>query len=588
MAASKTGREIALERRMALSKSGKANVDTTNSHETDAIDSVQPAETTEMDVVAPLDARERRRRMSATGKAHLPTHERTRAMVMQATTNNHSAPPVVVSQHVQALAVPRSDAQQRREQLSKYGKAALSAAHSPAEASRTRAQALRASQSQFGKGPVEASTTAPAHTETPVSNRSEDVTGTPVAQHPEMTGADRGLCREVTGTEYFSDDVFKALCPRPKSRPEPVHPGVQVTGRVATSQLLRPQTQYADDVTADGLPITGGEAVRSRVTGTDGDRSARMSGSQYRNTQSSVAARGRNRDQLMASGRLTGHFLDGHNHVTGNAQDHGSDVTGDNYAGNRRTTRSERPSAASVGGTRRAHSGPRISGLNAQSVSTTGTPDDVIEGMSGTPYTGSHANPRGRAAHAVTGTQPAVAGGVTGDARGADGPISGTPYVGEDHMADAFGYETTDRPVRQFSVMSKAHAATAYTQTTTGITGSFGKGGDKVTGTDDAPLARSTQATEPTQPVRLVTGEGATTGHKITGDDWDRNPSVTGTEGPSSTRRNTTRRSDESRHATRVSVPEMSTRERPVSKVTGSSGNTSDGALITYSGGARG
>jgi len=136
--------------------------------------------------------------------------------------------------------------------------------------------------------------------------------------------------------------------------------------------------------------------------------------------------------------------------------------------------------------------------------------------------------------------------------------------------------------------MSKAHAATAYTQTTTGITGSFGKGGDKVTGTDDAPLARSTQATEPTQPVGLVTGEGATTGHKITGDDWDRNPSVTGTEGPSSTRRNTTRRSDESRHATRVSVPEMSTRERPVSKVTGSSGNTSDGALITYSGGARG
>jgi Carboxysome shell peptide mid-region. len=277
MAASKTGREIALERRMALSKSGKANVDTTNSHETDAIDPVQPAETTEMDVVAPLDARERRRRMSATGKAHLPAQERTRAMVMQATTNNHSAPPVVVSQHVQAAAVPRSDAQQRRAQLSKYGKAALSAVHSPAEASRTRAQALRASQSQFGKGAVAASTTAPAHTETPVSDSSEDVTGTPVAQHPEMTGADRGLCREVTGTEYFSDDVFKALCPRPTSRPEPVHQGVQVTGRVATSQLLRPQTQYADDTTADGLPITGGEAVRSRVTGTDGDRSPRSS-----------------------------------------------------------------------------------------------------------------------------------------------------------------------------------------------------------------------------------------------------------------------------------------------------------------------
>lgn len=594
MTAAKTGREIALERRMALSKSGKANSDTVV-----ATQSAAPAESVEVVATAPIDARERRRRMSETGKAHVPTRERTRAMVMQASAERDSQtsnPPVKTQSRSHASVVPRSDAQQRRAQLSKYGKAALSAVNSPAEISRTRAQALRAAQSQFGKGvsairAERASKTtdqAPQHAHMPVEHARHDVTGTPVAQHPGMTGADRGLCREVTGTEYFSGDVFQALCPRPKSRPESVDQGIQVTGRVATSQLLRPRAHYADDVTADGLTVTGGEAVRSRVTGTDGDRSPRMSGSQYRNTQPTSATRRQNRDQLMASGRLTGHFLDGRNPVTGNTQDLGSDVTGDNYAGNQRTTRAERPSAAPVGGARRMNSGPRISGLNARSEDTTGTPEDVTAGMSGTPYTGSDANPRGRVAHAVTGTQPAVAGGVTGDARGADGPISGTPYVGEDHMADAFGYETTDRPVRQFSVMSKAHAATAYTQTTSGITGSFGKGGGKVTGTDDAPLARPAAHTEPVQPVSHVTGEGATTGQKITGDDWDRNPSVTGTEGPSSTRRNATRRGEEARHATRVNVPDLPTRERPVSKVTGSSGNTSDGALITYSGGARG
>jgi hypothetical protein len=89
--------------------------------------------------------------------------------------------------------------------------------------------------------------------------------------------------------------------------------------------------------------------------------------------------------------------------------------------------------------------------------------------------------------------------------------------------------------------------------------------------------------------VPRVTGEGMDAGTRITGDDWDRGDRVTGTEGSSATRRNPTRRGGpmsamdfRKLEARNTDVPQ------PVSKVTGSSGNTDSGSLITYSGGARG
>jgi len=590
MTTTKTGREIALERRVALSTRGKVS----GGQDQPMVASSQTDVTTQCDEpVKGLSARERRQRMSQTGQAHLPVVERTRASVIM----KHSSQKTLQETHVvkpstqaldQFIQKPKSDAQRRREQLSKYGKAGLSASQNPAMESRTRAQSLRAMQSQVGQGVSQESTTPSADNAPIELDDSDRVSGTPLAQHPDTTGVDRGLCREITGTEYFSGEIFQELCPRSENPSRPVNHESRITGRVATSQLLRPETQYANDVTADGLTITGGESVRSRITGTDADRSPRMSGSQYRNVQLGSNARSRGRDQLMDSGRLTGHFLDGHRTLTGATQDRGSDVTGDNYADNRRTSRAQRPAASRTDGTRRIHSGPRISGIRDESDRTTGTPDAVREEMSGTPYIGSDARPRGISAHAVTGTQPAIGSGVTGDSRGAEGPVSGTPYLGEDHLATSFGYEPVARPDRQFSVMTQRHASKPYSRVTSGITGSFGKGNGKITGVNDASFAIRPNGTDQDSPTKLVTGEGATSGQKITGDDWDRNPKVTGTEGRSSKSRNTTRRSGESTKTTFVSQPDQRSREIPISKVTGSSGNTSDGALITYSGGARG
>ena len=586
MTTTKTGRDIALERRAALSTHGKVS----GGQEQPMVES---SETPQFDeAVENLSARERRQRMSQTGQAHLPVVERTRAMVVKHNSQRTSQDAHVLKSSTQAsdhsVQTPKSDAQRRREQLSRYGKAGLSASQSPAMESRMRAQSVRTMRSQVGQGVSQESTIPSVDNASIELDDGDRVSGTPLAQHPDTTGVDRGLCREITGTEYFSGEIFQELCPRSENRSRPVNHEPRITGRVATSQLLRPETQYANDVTADGLIITGGESVHSRITGTDADRSPRMSGSQYRNVQLGSNARSRRRDQLMDSGRLTGHFLDGHRTLTGATQDRGSDVTGDNYADNRRTSRAQRPAPSRTDGTRRIHSGPRISGIRDESDRTTGTPDAVREEMSGTPYIGSDARPRGMSAHAVTGTQPAIGSGVTGDSRGADGSVSGTPYFGEDHLATSFGYEPVARPDRQFSVVTQRHASKPYTRVTSGITGSFGKGGGKVTGVNDAFFAIRPNGTDQDSPTKLVTGEGATAGQKITGDDWDRNPNVTGTEGRSSKSRNTTRRGAESTKTSSVSESDHRSRDIPVSKVTGSSGNTSDGALITYSGGARG
>ena len=88
-----------------------------------------------------------------------------------------------------------------------------------------------------------------------------------------------------------------------------------------------------------------------------------------------------------------------------------------------------------------------------------------------------------------------------------------------------------------------------------------------------------------------ITGEGMDTGLRITGDDWGRNERVTGTEGRSAMQRNPTRRG-----ASVGPMGMMARREaqekKPVeavpSRVTGSSGNTEKGAMVTVSGGARG
>jgi hypothetical protein len=119
----------------------------------------------------------------------------------------------------------------------------------------------------------------------------------------------------------------------------------------------------------------------------------------------------------------------------------------------------------------------------------------------------------------------------------------------------------------------------------------------KVTGTEEARFGSDSVQAAGLQPVVAeevegrvkgrITGEGQDAGLKITGDDWERSSRMTGTEGVSATRRNPTLR-QRPEHTMAVAQKRNEELPIPTSKVTGGSGNTEKGSLVTYSGGARG
>jgi hypothetical protein len=227
----------------------------------------------------------------------------------------------------------------------------------------------------------------------------------------------------------------------------------------------------------------------------------------------------------------------------------------------------------------------------------------------------------------MSGIQPGIGGVMTGAERGACEDISGTPYVGPDQLAAACGTAAptpvdfpqplTTAPWQEFSVQSPARAAQVERETSGAVTGStyeqggritgpFDMAAGKVTGTEQfrfdrrqreqarGPLTPEATPTEPSssdasaaRAKSRITGEGLSSGLTITGDDWNRGRHVTGTEGPSARRRNP------SRHGAMTAMPAFQAKRNeaipePVSRITGSSGNTSSGSLITVSGGARG
>jgi hypothetical protein len=326
--------------------------------------------------------------------------------------------------------------------------------------------------------------------------------------------------------------------------------------------------------------------------------------------------------------------------MTGDEPGSCRNITGDDYVGQEQyrdfCQSTPAPNDRKVGQSSTLN-GETVTGtMTGRSSRVTGDEPGTCKAITGTPYSGSeqysgYCNPRQvemvaarmqlskRAAGApMTGIQPAVGGKMTGDAKGACETVSGTPYVGADQQAEAcpalpaepgspdFPQSLGEAPWGDFSVTSPSHASSAPQPqsgvTGTGyeqgqITGPFGMAPGKVTGTEEARFGRGDKPTpvpeaQPQVDGRVksrITGEGINAGLKITGDDWDRGDRVTGTEGTSAMRRNPTRRGGSMnamaplREGTRnEDLPD------PVSKVTGGSGNTDKGALVTYSGGARG
>jgi hypothetical protein len=453
------------------------------------------------------------------------------------------------------------------------------------------------------------------------TTKGNTVTGNEVGRSPSVTGDEPGSCAAVTGAQYLSAEHLSKFCGAdPKANAARQQPMAAVAkGR---------EVQVTGDEKGAGVTPTG-----ARYTDAQSIRNGRIE------RDAPVAApkpaqREPKLSETLAGTRITGQRVGRSSRVTGDEPGTCQNVTGDQYveASQYRSFCAEepKPEAPKVG--QSATLGrQRVSGtMTGRSARVTGDEPGTCQSVTGTPYAGldqveafcapqartriEARTPQRRATPGprMTGIQPGISGPLTGASKGACETPTGTPYVGEDDYAEACepslsaapGDSDFPQPLEISAPVVAAPAAAApakpaVTGTRYGlggghVTGPFDMATGKVTGTEQArsnaqaEIVAATPKPESAAERRSrVTGEGQTAGHKITGDDWDRGDRVTGTEGSSAKRRNPSRNGPMSAMPTverkrNEEVPE------PVSKITGASGNTDRGALITYSGGARG
>ncbi len=468
--------------------------------------------------------------------------------------------------------------------------------------------------------------TTPAKVRVTATSHGNRVTGNEVGRSGKVTGDEPGTCKTVTGTEYISANQAAAYCGG--SNPSP--------------------RKVGHSLTQQGRPVSGVMVGRSAsVTGDEAGAARNLTGDQYLGSdplpEGRPAAKVGLSETLSGTG-VTGTMVGRSSSVTGDEFGSCHRVTGDQYVSAEQVNAfcgsKAEPEAAKVGfsitNRNQVVSGTRT----GRSERVTGDEPGSCQAVTGTPYAGleqagQHCGTPavqairertpvrpGTPSAAMTGIQPGVGGVMTGDERGACEAVTGTPYVGADQLAAACG---ADAPAgtathgespegaawTRFSVVSPARAAQQQRDARSGVTGTsyeqgnritgpFDMAGGKVTGTEQFRFdnrefqnrqQRQFQPTvavvsEPTdKPASRVTGEGSST--KITGDDWDRGEHVTGTEGASARRRNPSRPGPMSAMSPFERKRNEET-EWPVSRVTGSSGNTEKGSLITVSGGARG
>ena len=454
------------------------------------------------------------------------------------------------------------------------------------------------------------------------------VSGNRLGRGENVTGNEQGTCKNVTGDEYTSAEQQQGYCGElAKKSPR----------KVSMAETMK------------GKAVTGDNVGRSEsVTGDEPGMSRALTGTQYTKPEEIGNAPAKvGVSSTLRGGSVTGTMVGRREKMTGDEAGSCRNVTGDDYVGAEQysgfcSTTAEAPSDQKVGASATGK-GLMVTGtMTGRSGHVTGNEPGTCKSVTGTPYAGADqtgnfcqaedaamASMRNRElrstpAMPLTGLQPGVGGVMTGADKGACEAVSGTPYVGADQFASACPATAAtsaspDYPQaiggntvgQQFSVTTPSGGAAAAIGSTgvTGnqyekghITGPFGMATGKVTGTEDARFGKENVSAVAMRPEPVtevdgraksrVSGEGQDSGLNITGDDWGRGEHVTGTEGMSSTRRNPTIRANNSMAAMAEMAAIAQKRNEevaiPNSKVTGGSGNTEKGSLITYSGGARG
>lgn len=405
------------------------------------------------------------------------------------------------------------------------------------------------------------------------SRGNQPVSGTEIGRSSKVTGDEPGSCRSITGSQYYTSESFGALCAT--ASPPKVAAMRTLSGRPLTGTEVGRSPKVSGDEMGGCMPVTGTEYV-----GADQQKAVCATSTPVAPV-AKVAV-----DQTWRGMPVTGSYVGRSGHVTGDESGGCSPISGTPYIGRGQFNGfCEAPA------------------LQAQ--------EALVRTSALIPAT------------AVTGDRPGAGGSVmTGDERGACEVVSGTPYIGVDNTTSqcatsgrfvARGRTQLEMPrppaPLDFSISTPARSAqqrqvndvTGSVYSSERITGPVNKAGGLITGTPefrhrDAAAAQATAAMQQAateaalSASRRLTGEGSQAGRSVTGDAWDAMSKVTGTEGASSLSRNPSVRGE----PRGMGMNAMRFREEvehpvvPDSRITGSSGNSGRGALVTLSGGARG
>jgi len=449
------------------------------------------------------------------------------------------------------------------------------------------------------------------------------VTGNEVGRSEKVTGDEPGTCKNVTGTEYSSANQSKEYC----------------------GEVPKNPSKVKHSNTADGLKVSGSLPGRSAlVTGDESGSGHQLTGDQYLGSETNP--KGRSHEKVGKYNTLNGNALTGtgvgrSEFVTGNEPGSCKNVTGDEYIGSQQYEsfcKSKPKAEARKVGISLSNNANEISGtLTGRSSQVTGDEPGTCKNVTGTPYAGldqveENCNTElvneikgkgkvylGSSSNArLTGLQPGIGGNMTGAAKGACLNPTGTPYVGGDQLGNNCSNHSSEKNYanserknlnswEEFSVNSPSrdNYSDKKREGVTGneyengskITGPFDMAVDKVTGTEQFRFDKNNLLTPKKDSKEFdsskeraqsrITGEGQSAGLKITGDDWDRGDRVTGTEGASARKRNPTRPGMTSAMPV-MDIKRNDEMKEPDFLITGSSGNTREGQLVTFSGGARG
>ena len=585
----KTSREIALERRKAMSDSGKkavANSSTTK-------DRVRTSDDMQISVIKSSNS-------TNTAKKHIPTAK----MNKKSFSKNLSSKELVI---------------ERRKAMSTHGKSAISSSD------RTRTEVNKKIQvneikitpdkspdlSNFGNSENKVLNTKIKRRVTqkrkPITNTSRDIV---LARREAQSKHGKSASKQNSSAASLARRGDPDLSSREISqRVRELRSKTGATSKKGNGKC-RPcgpnkngsKMNIADaswkvgkSETNSGQTVTGTQANRSlKTTGNEASTCRSVTGTQYLGSEV-LNQFCQNQPEYKQPTRSSVTSTSAGNKVTGNEVGRSEKVTGDEP------------------GTCKNVTGTPYAGLDQVEDNCN---SDLITELrdKGKIYLGGSSNAR------LTGIQPGIGGSMTGSDKGACLNPTGTPYVGGDQLGNNCSNHSSEKNYanserknssswEEFSVNSpsrdkysdKKRDGVTGNEYENGskITGPFDMANDTVTGTEQFRFDKNKNSLlTPKKDLKefdsskeraqsRITGEGQSAGLKITGDDWARGNRVTGTEGASARKRNPTRPGMTSAMPV-MDIKRNDEMKEPDFLITGSSGNTREGQLVTFSGGARG